>query len=180
MLVASPCDILHGLLPSFCSSLFLLSISSHWVSQRLVSVKLLLEKKKNPPTQKRHHVTNTKEPTFPSANPQKKTFGTFNQKKHTQRKSESWNRGRGIRWRCKSIFCNQQWIFGLFGTNMGTYCRWSDGGGKLAIGRKVYEIPQGLVGDLWGGDGGENESFSSRKFEMRWILNDSSLKHVER
>lgn len=31
------------------------------------------------------------------------------------------------------------------------------------------EIPQGLVGDLWGGDGGENESFSSRKFEMRWI-----------
>ena len=47
MLVASPCDILHGLLPSFCSSLFLLSISSHWVSQRLVSVKLLLEKKKS-------------------------------------------------------------------------------------------------------------------------------------
>ena len=142
MLVASPCDILHGLLPSFCSSLFPLSISPHWVSHRLVSFKLPQKKTKNPPTQKRHHVTNTKETTFPSANPQKKTFGTFNQKKHTQRKSESWNRGRGIRWRCKSIFCNQQWIFGLFGTNMGTYCRWSDGGGKrLVLGGRLWWDP---------------------------------------
>lgn len=138
MLVASPCDILHGLLPSFCSSLFPLSISPHWVSHRLVSVKLPQKKTKNPPTPKRHHVTNKKKNNLPLSQPPKRKHLGPSIKKNTQRKkSESWNRGRGIRWRCKSIFCNQQWIFGLFGTNMGTYCRWSDGGGKLAIGRKV-------------------------------------------
>ena len=37
----------------------------------------------------------------------------------------------GIRWRWKSSkFWNQHWIYDLFGSNMGTYCRGSHGGGE--------------------------------------------------
>ena len=157
MLVASPCDILHGLLPSFCSSLFPLSISPHWVSHRLVSVKLPQKKTKNPPTQKRHHVTNTKEPTFPSANPQKKTFGTFNQKKTYP--AEKWIVKSWARYQRKMQIDLLQsavdlWPFRDKHGDLLPLKRWR---WETAIGRKVYEIPQGLVGDLWGGGGGEND-----------------------
>lgn len=76
MLVASPCDILHGLLPSFCSSLFLLSISSHWVSQRLVSVKLPLHKNKKSTTKKTspRNQQKAKQPS-PQPTPKRKHLG---------------------------------------------------------------------------------------------------------